>query len=64
MRTLLFEYPELPDCRFNVGRLIRVDGLKYFFQDGSWLLIRPSGTEPVLRTYAEASDPDTVRELL
>ncbi|MEE8448416.1 MAG: hypothetical protein V3S39_02165, partial [Thermodesulfobacteriota bacterium] len=27
---------------------MRVDGLKYFFQDGSWLLIRPSGTEPVL----------------
>ena len=28
------------------------------------MLIRPSGTEPVLRTYAEASDPDTVREIL
>ncbi len=30
------------------------DGLKIYFEDGSWLLIRFSGTEPVLRVYAEA----------
>ncbi|MCB0075231.1 MAG: phosphoglucomutase/phosphomannomutase family protein, partial [Caldilineaceae bacterium] len=29
------------------------DGVKYVMDDGSWLLIRPSGTEPVLRIYAE-----------
>lgn len=40
------------------------DGFKYFFGDGSWLLIRPSGTEPVLRLYSEAGDPETVEELL
>ena len=33
------------------------DGFKYIFADGSWLLIRPSGTEPVLRLYSEAGDP-------
>ena len=33
----------------------RIDGYKYFFDDHSWVMIRPSGTEPVLRTYAEAS---------
>ena len=32
-----------------------VDGVKYYLADGSWLLIRPSGTEPVLRVYAEAA---------
>jgi alpha-D-glucose phosphate-specific phosphoglucomutase len=40
------------------------DGVKYYLNDGSWLLIRPSGTEPVLRVYAEAPDDDRVRALL
>jgi alpha-D-glucose phosphate-specific phosphoglucomutase len=41
-----------------------VDGVKYYLNDGSWLLIRPSGTEPVLRVYAEAPDDGRVRALL
>ncbi len=40
------------------------DGFKFIFADGSWLLIRPSGTEPVLRIYSEANDPALVDELL
>jgi alpha-D-glucose phosphate-specific phosphoglucomutase len=41
-----------------------VDGVKYYLEDGSWLLIRPSGTEPVLRVYAEAANDDRVKALL
>lgn len=40
------------------------DGIKYYLADGSWLLIRPSGTEPVLRVYAEAPTDERVRALL
>ena len=40
------------------------DGVKYLLADYSWLLIRPSGTEPVLRVYAEAHTPETVERLL
>ena len=40
------------------------DGVKYLLLDGSWLLIRPSGTEPVLRVYAEARDIEMVQALL
>ena len=40
------------------------DGVKYYLDDGSWLLIRPSGTEPVLRVYAEAPTPGRVKSLL
>ncbi|MBU0495906.1 MAG: phosphoglucomutase/phosphomannomutase family protein [Chloroflexi bacterium] len=40
------------------------DGVKYILADDSWLLIRPSGTEPVLRLYAEARSPDMVEALL
>ena len=40
------------------------DGIKYYLADGSWLLIRPSGTEPVLRVYAEAPSDARVSALL
>jgi phosphomannomutase len=40
------------------------DGVKYHLADDSWLLIRPSGTEPVLRIYAEAGSEAAVDELL
>ncbi|APW97121.1 phosphoglucomutase [Halobiforma lacisalsi AJ5] len=40
------------------------DGFKLLLSDGSWLLVRPSGTEPVLRVYAEATDEERVGELL
>lgn len=40
------------------------DGVKYLLADDSWLLIRPSGTEPVLRVYAEAHSPEVVQNLL
>ncbi len=41
-----------------------LDGVKYRLADDGWLLIRPSGTEPVLRVYAEAHDDGGVRALL
>jgi alpha-D-glucose phosphate-specific phosphoglucomutase len=41
-----------------------LDGVKYRLDDDSWLLIRPSGTEPVLRVYAEAPTDEAVRALL
>jgi phosphomannomutase len=41
-----------------------LDGVRYRLADDSWLLIRPSGTEPVLRVYAEARDEAMVGVLL
>jgi phosphomannomutase len=40
------------------------DGVKYILADDSWLLIRPSGTEPVLRVYAEGRTQEMVKALL
>nr|WP_231115236.1 hypothetical protein [Moorella thermoacetica] len=44
------------------GRLT-VDGVKLTLADGSWVLLRPSGTEPLLRLYAEAPDAGRLRLL-
>jgi phosphomannomutase len=40
------------------------DGLKWFLGDGSWLLVRASGTEPLVRVYTEASSPELRDELV
>jgi phosphoglucomutase len=42
----------------------RLDGLKLLFDDGSWVLMRPSGTEPVVRYYAESSSQADLDKLL
>lgn len=41
-----------------------IDGYHFAMEDDSWLLIRPSGTEPLLRIYAEAPAPEQVEVLL
>ena len=40
------------------------DGVKFIAQDGSWLMLRGSGTEPILRIYAEAKSPKDAERLL
>lgn len=49
---------------WRVKEVQTLDGVKLVGTDGGWLLIRPSGTEPVLRLYAEAPTQDQVSRLL
>lgn len=48
----------------KVVDLVTVDGYKYVLEDGGWLLIRFSGTEPIVRVYCETTDPELVDPLL
>jgi alpha-D-glucose phosphate-specific phosphoglucomutase len=48
----------------GIARVDKLDGAKFYLADHSWLLIRPSGTEPLLRIYAEARAPETRDALL
>jgi phosphomannomutase len=50
--------------KYKVVRIETTDGFKFFFDEDTWLMIRPSGTEPVLRTYAEASTQEKVFDIL
>jgi phosphomannomutase len=54
-----------------VLRTENLDGIKFFLETSTdpkdaeaWLLLRASGTEPLLRVYSEAASPEIVRELL
>jgi phosphoglucomutase len=48
----------------KVKSINRIDGLKIIFEDGSWLLVRPSGTEPLVRIYAESKSAKDMEVLL
>ena len=48
----------------TLKEVVTIDGVKYVFADDSWLLIRPSGTEPVLRVYAEGRTLEMVKAML
>jgi len=49
------------------SRVVRIrddDGFKFYLDDGSWVLMRMSGTEPLMRVYSEAPTPQRVAELI
>jgi phosphomannomutase len=59
------------DKEQRICAIIDIDGRKMIFEDGSWLMIRPSGTEPKIRFYVEARDEksksalfETARDML
>ncbi|WP_411965091.1 phosphoglucomutase/phosphomannomutase family protein [Haloferax sp. YSMS24] len=57
------ELPETVAGR-DIAKVVTLDGFKLLLDDGSWLLVRPSGTEPKMRVYAEAGSEDAVSALL
>ena len=56
------------DASTLLGRKVvsidRTDGAKFVFEDGSWMLLRLSGTEPLLRLYAEAESAAATKKLV
>jgi phosphomannomutase len=62
------EYPEgsairIGDRSLKVKKLITTDGTKIVLEDDSWLMIRPSGTEPKVRFYVEARSPEDIKAI-
>ena len=56
--------PPVRLLRSAVADVKSYDGVKFIAQDGAWLMLRGSGTEPILRIYAEAKSEADARKLL
>ena len=69
-RRLLVDLREQPPRDLDGNSIARTlpldtnDGFKFFLADGTWLLIRASGTEPLVRVYTEATTPDLREAML
>jgi len=48
----------------KVTELVTIDGFQFKLEDGGWMLIRFSGTEPIMRVYCETTHPDKVQAIL
>lgn len=56
--TILPDIKQIIDYSVGIGDLPKENVLKYIFNDGSWLAVRPSGTEPKIKVYYSIVDKD------
>jgi phosphomannomutase len=49
---------------YHIQKVEKIDGFKFIFSEDEWLMIRPSGTEPVLRCYAEGKTLNDAKAIL
>ncbi len=63
LKERLAQEPSEIDGR-RIEKINRMDGVKFLFENSAWMLMRPSGTEPMIRIYAESEDKQDLEELL
>lgn len=55
---------QLPDFEFEIDKVSYEDGAKVYFKNGGWVIARFSGTEPLLRIFAEMADKQTAEQVV
>jgi len=55
---------ELPDYSHPIDRISYEDGMKIYFENDGWIITRFSGTEPVLRVYAEMESKEAAKDIV
>ncbi|MBV9214626.1 MAG: phosphoglucomutase/phosphomannomutase family protein [Acidobacteria bacterium] len=48
----------------KIEKIDRTDGVKFYFENNAWMLMRPSGTEPMVRIYAESENKEDLEKIL
>ncbi|HTN17754.1 MAG TPA: phosphoglucomutase/phosphomannomutase family protein [Chitinophagaceae bacterium] len=61
-KALAGEYPQFGKYTFN--KVETIDGVKYHLDNGGWMMLRASGTEPLLRVYAEGNSKEETADIL
>ena len=64
LQHTLFESRALPDFGRKIDHVSYLDGCKVYFEDGSWIIARFSGTEPRIRCFAEDINMDSAKALV
>mgnify|MGYP000362529939 CR=1 FL=1 len=65
-KSVMRKFEDIEDdfAGLKITSVDRTDGMKFFFGEDTWMLIRPSGTEPVVRIYVESVDEEKFRNLM
>ena len=60
----IIDHPPTTFSGTEVTQVNKLDGCKLILSGGGWYLIRPSGTEPIVRCYGEANTPERLEEIM
>ena len=63
MHTLFYEKRALPEFPFEIDHISDLDGIKVYFKNGGWVIVRFSGTEPLLRVCCEMPTQDEAEKV-
>ncbi|MEF1290954.1 phosphoglucomutase/phosphomannomutase family protein, partial [Vibrio sp. M260118] len=55
---------QLPEFDYEIDKVSYEDGAKVYFKNGGWVIARFSGTEPLLRIFAEMADKETAEKVV
>jgi alpha-D-glucose phosphate-specific phosphoglucomutase len=64
LMELLEKEPPARSAGVKLSHISKVDGVKLIFEDKSWILIRPSGTEPMIRIYYENGSENKLKDMI
>jgi phosphomannomutase len=64
LMKLLEKEPPARSAGAKLSHISRIDGVKMVFDDKSWILARPSGTEPIIRTYYENTSERNLKDMI
>jgi phosphomannomutase len=64
LMKLLEKEPPARSAGAKLSHISKVDGIKMVFDDKSWILARPSGTEPMIRTYYESTSESKLKDMI
>ena len=64
LKQRIYQDKDLPDFSLGVDHISDMDGVKVYFVNGGWIIVRFSGTEPLLRVFCEMPVAEMARECI